>query len=283
MKTTTKVILITAAVTIVSFSLSGMLAKNYGEGKMTQYLQDVANYSFNHVDLEFANTEESLSAEKLIEIEVNSTEVDLKIEKSSDDKIKLIYSKNSKDKTTDLIHINGLTMKIDFDQLKREGPWVKFNFTNPEEGTGFLANQSVVKILVPENIRKIKIKTVSGDMKVLNLDLEELKLESVSGHIDIQGKLNDINAKTISGDFLVNSDLDNPKVKISTVSGDTRAVFNSEPNINFNFETVSGEVSFSESLARKEISGAVKDLNFGKGEGSFEVQSTSGDVKIEKY
>jgi DUF4097 and DUF4098 domain-containing protein YvlB len=283
MKTKTKVILITAAVTFASFTLSGVLAKNYGEGEMTKYLQDVANHSFNVTNIEFANTEESISSEKLVEIEVNSTEVDLKIEKSSDDKIKLVYSKNPKDKVSNLIHINGLTMKINLDELKWQGPWVRFNLTKPEENLGIRTKKKSVKIQIPENIKKIKIKTVSGDVHVINLDLQELKLESVSGDIDIQGKVNDLKAKTVSGDFLLKSDLDSPRIKFSTTSGDTRAVFKADPNLSFKFETVSGEVNFSKSLSHKEISGDFKDFKFGKGEGLFQVQSTSGDVDIEKY
>jgi DUF4097 and DUF4098 domain-containing protein YvlB len=278
-----KIILSTLALTILSFGLSAILAENYGRDNMLVYLKLIATKSFNGVEIKLTETEEALTAEKINEVEINTTELDVKIEKSKDNKLRLFYNKAEGEKVSDLIKINGLVMKIDLDSLSKAKAKLHFRFEDNGPRAGFIVQERGVRVSVPENVKKIKIKTVSGESRIVDMSLDNVEIESVSGHIDIQGKVSGINAKTISGDFLVNSDLDNPKVKISTVSGDTRAVFKSEPNINFKFETVSGEVSFSESLARKEISGAVKDLHFGKGEGSFEVQSTSGDVKIEKY
>lgn len=296
-----KIVLITLLVTFASFTLSGILAKNYGHENMVQYLEDVANQSFNHKNNKTALTEETLDAEKTNEIEVNTTDVNIKFEKSEDNKIKIIYYKGADDQVSDLIHINGLTMKLDLDKISSRGASVQFNFTEREKNLGLLIDQKSVRILIPENIKKIKIKSVSAEVEVLSLILDSFIVESVSGdtHIesstiehveaysasgdlDVRGTAKEVIAESISGDFKLKSDIDNPNVKFNTTSGDTRAVFATEPNVNFKFDSVSGELSFSKELTRTEITGEIKDLKFGKGEGTFEVNSTSGDVEIVK-
>lgn len=294
-----KIVLITLLITVVSYGLSVTLAKHYGEENMVQYLQDVANHTFSQKQYETTYTEEALAADKVNELEISGTGVDIKVEKSKDNKIKFFYNKTPKDQIAQLIHINGLVMKLDLDDLENHGSYVQFNFTKGKNYYGALIKEPSVIIQVPENIKRVVIKTVSGDLDVVDLSLDDLKIksvsgdvhvaleklqsfeqESVSGDIELFGNVRDIKAKTISGNLSVDSKLDNPNLKFVSTSGDLKAAFEKTPNLNLKFETVSGDISYPSELAKGVVDSSVKTFTFGKGEGLFDVQTTSGNIEI---
>ncbi|MBY0553174.1 DUF4097 domain-containing protein [bacterium] len=294
-----KIVLITLLITVVSYGLSVSLAKHYGDENMVQYLQDVANHTFNHKSYKGTLTEEAISAEKINELEISGTGVDIKVEKSSNDKVKLLYSKTPQDQISELIHINGLVMKLNLDNLENHGSYVQFNFTKGKNYYGALIKEPSVVIQVPENIKRVVIKTVSGDLDVVDLSLDDLKIksvsgdvhvtlenlknfeqESVSGDIELFGNTKDIKAKTISGNMFVDSKIDNPNLKFVSTSGDLKVAFEKEPNFSLKFETVSGEMIYPSKFTQGMIDSSVKNFTFGKGEGLFDVQTTSGNIKI---
>jgi hypothetical protein len=144
---------------------------------------------------------------------------------------------------------------------------------------------------------------VSGDT-TLRITTDWVKAESVSGDISLQGGLNgEVQLETVSGNAtLVARELD--KLQFSSVSGDARLQTALAPGGVIRSETVSGGLvlslakntsaqleveSFSGDIVSpvgtidREEYGPGKSLNakLGQGQGRIQIESFSGDVKID--
>lgn len=104
------------------------------------------------------------------------------------------------------------------------------------------------------------ISTTSGDIKMGNIQANNIKIDSISGDI----KLKQVNSpmlalKTVSGDIFVESS--NSKVEAKTTSG------------NIEIQKIEGSVQLSS------VSGNIKSEDF-KVLGASKIKTTSGDVKM---
>ena len=153
--------------------------------------------------------------------------------------------------------------------------------------------------------RKASVESVSGDQR-LNLNSRDVDVESVSGRITLRGRITgSIEAETVSG----NIDLDTRgerlrKLEVNTVSGDASVRTGIADGGRFSFESVSGDVrlalprdastrveakTFSgdidapdASVVRKRYGpGASMEHRYGGGSGSIEVETFSGDVRLQ--
>ncbi len=145
-----------------------------------------------------------------------------------------------------------------------------------------------------------KIKTVSGDITLLSLknevsvmtvsgDIEAkdiaagLKLKSVSGDITIvDGACRWVDAKSVSGDVLLDLDLDpTGTYDVSTVSGDVAVRTTTEPNVSVDATSVSGSLVTDFGLhwnakpGRRNISETI-----GTGGARLWVKTVSGDLRV---
>lgn len=143
-------------------------------------------------------------------------------------------------------------------------------------------------ISVPENVKVIKIDSKTGDINIEHLDVNNLSINGISGDIilddvniadasitTVDGDLHWIGSgkaaviKSVSGDIFVSSSFSSLNDDIKTVSGDVNIVLAKPVNAQLDMQSVSGEVSTSNSISLS-----------GKG-GLIKIRSVSGDIQVD--
>jgi DUF4097 and DUF4098 domain-containing protein YvlB len=125
-----------------------------------------------------------------------------------------------------------------------------------------------IRVQLPADFKgRLSIKTVSGDMDMNELAVNDLNLQSVSGDVQIKNsEAKNIRQSTVSGDI----DIENKVVAdldLESVSGDFTLRLPKSTKAKFNVRTLSGEITnafASEDKAEKVV----------------KISSTSGDIKI---
>lgn len=128
----------------------------------------------------------------------------------------------------------------------------------------------------------VDVKTVSGDVEAQHI-VADLKLKTVSGDVVVvDGESRALDAKTVSGDVLLDLDLDpSGTYDISTVSGDVSVRTTAEPNVAVDATTVSGKLVSDFGLGwdgnpgRKHITETIGD-----GGARLWVKTVSGDLRV---
>lgn len=147
-----------------------------------------------------------------------------------------------------------------------------------------------------------QIESVSGDLH-LNLQTDKVHATTVSGDLDLHGKLNgDISVETVTGKILLRAENPN-EVEVSAVSGDAELHTGLASRGQLKAESTSGDIKLllpARSSAHLELSsfsgevqsdtgsiekpdngpGSILDARLGKGEGSVSMKSFSGDVSV---
>lgn len=97
-------------------------------------------------------------------------------------------------------------------------------------------------------LNEINFKTVSGDFKGESLFASELKLGLTSGDINLKDYTGNIDVNTISGDVVLEDGSQNNNIGVVTVSGDIYV--EQEDSSSMNIRTTSGDIgiSFSEDV-----------------------------------
>lgn len=273
-----------AVFTFVCFGLAAMFAKIAGEDKVTHYWQSVADALTDRGNFVSVYNKESFTAPDLKEINIVTEAIDVKIEKSKDEKIHIFYYKKNGEVADHVISHEDSVTKIRLDKLFFPKNNLKFNFNFKNMDYMGIKLQDVKEsaaiIQVPINIKKIKIKTISGKIKIVDIDLDEVLIDSVSGDLELQGRIRSVEPKTVSGDLKFISDLSSPELKFSTTSGDADIVFMNDPDANFIFKSISGEIKFWGGLPVIKMDGDIEGFKLGKGTGQLKFKTISGDVKI---
>lgn len=195
--------------TVVCFGLAGLFAKMAGDEKITGYWQKVADKLTNQGNFVSVFTQDSLPAENLNTLKITGTEHDVRFEESKDSDLHFSYYKKNADEKMELFKIEGSELSIDLNKLNLPKNQFKINFKfKSDENPGSLivqdVDQSAIVIQVPSNIKKLKVETVSGEIKANALKFDEATVGSVSGNLKLQGAYRALNLSTVSGDiFLV--------------------------------------------------------------------------------
>jgi hypothetical protein len=129
---------------------------------------------------------------------------------------------------------------------------------------------------------EVDVKTVSGEVEAKAI-AAGLKLKTVSGDIAVaDGACRWVDAKTVSGDVLLDLDLDpQGTYDITTVSGNVGLRTTSEPNVAVDATTVSGRVvsdfglDWDRSPGRKRLVQTIGD-----GGARLWVKTVSGDLRV---
>ncbi|WP_461206746.1 DUF4097 family beta strand repeat-containing protein [Clostridium sp. DL1XJH146] len=206
-------------------------------------------------------------------IEINCVSTDIKIETVPEEKLKVqfkgTYFGNEKEKPTLEVSKRGKTAVIQVKYLNS----TKFDS---------ITLATVLEIELPENYNgKIEINTVSSDLDIGEIKVEELKIGAVSGDITIESLQGELYAQTISGDVKVNFEELLNDISFNTTSGELSIKVPDDSNFTFNLNTVSGEVdsdlpiSFN-SNSKTNIQGKV-----GNGQYNIKCSSVSGNINID--
>ena len=157
-------------------------------------------------------------------------------------------------------------------------------------------------VYVPNNFSKdIKVSTVSGNLDIRKLSIENFNFKSISGHLKADslsaknliiettsGKVNlnevegKINADTISGEITAVLESFNNDLSIKTVSGEVNLSLPDNSEFKFKLGSVSGKIvnEFGSKITFADSS----NLEGSAGEGAFNItiKTISGSIKITK-
>ncbi|MCJ7727621.1 MAG: DUF4097 domain-containing protein [Actinobacteria bacterium] len=92
-------------------------------------------------------------------------------------------------------------------------------------------------------LNEINFKTVSGDFKGESLFTSELKLGLISGDINLKDYTGNIDVNTISGDVVLEDGSQNDNIEVVTVSGDI--YIGQEDSSNMNISSTSGDIEIN--------------------------------------
>lgn len=136
------------------------------------------------------------------------------------------------------------------------------------------------------NTPQIKVETVSGDLTLQGRLNGEISLESVSGDIrlDTLGeRLRRLSASSVSGDMVLKTALgEDGEIRLESVSGDLRLQLPANLSANLSAESFSGTLSAPGATPKKEAFGPGSSLRarYGAGKGEVRMQTFSGDASL---
>jgi hypothetical protein len=129
---------------------------------------------------------------------------------------------------------------------------------------------------------QVDVKTVSGDVEAKGI-AAELKLKSVSGDMSVvDGACRWVDAKSVSGDVLLDLDLDPAGTyDVTTVSGAVGVRTTAEPDLSVDATTVSGDVisDFGLDFDARPGRRYLRDV-IGNGGARLRVKTVSGDLRV---
>ncbi|MBV2128580.1 DUF4097 family beta strand repeat-containing protein [Arsukibacterium indicum] len=161
------------------------------------------------------------------------------------------------------IKVNGASGKVELNSVNGE--------INDEGSTGRLSYEVVNgKIKAKSQAEEVSISTVNGDAELELSGTKQLKLSTVNG--EIEAELRAVSSPRISG---------------SSVSGDIELKLESNANARVALKASAGgslDNKLSNDKATKAKYGPSRSLQFtlGSGDGSVELTTVSGDIKLEK-
>lgn len=123
---------------------------------------------------------------------------------------------------------------------------------------------------------KIEIDTVSGSAELKNIKTARLDIDTVSGEVNAEGEISELESDSVSGDITVSSAVPLEKLDCDSTSGNIRLTIPKNSGFTLKADTVSGDIScglptVSESKNRRVC---------GDGSGEFETDTVSGDLII---
>ena len=123
---------------------------------------------------------------------------------------------------------------------------------------------------------KIEIDTVSGSAELKNIKTARLDIDTVSGEVNAEGEISELESDSVSGDITVSSAVSLEKLDCDSTSGNIRLTIPKDSGFTLKADTVSGDIScglptVSESKNRRVC---------GDGSADFETDTVSGDLII---
>ncbi|MGN0425270.1 MAG: DUF4097 family beta strand repeat-containing protein [Acetatifactor sp.] len=222
-------------------------------------------------------------------IEIDGLIANVELEKSEDGKLHVDYQNNGSEEMqkryrfyqyeeNNIFHVGVKDMGEE-----EGGKRIRLFGINVFSGisTGVMNGAIRLKIRIPEGFPQVLIQTVSGDVRIAEVNVAELSVQTVSGDTDLRhshsGKLE---VQTVSGDVWVEESAGS-QVHAKTVSGELE--WDNFSCDDFCLETISGDIQLNcgncEKVAVTAVSGDVTADNvFGR---MLSAKTTSGDVEID--
>lgn len=258
-----KFFLIAVIFLATSVFMTVVFAGMAGEQGMKNYFVNVIQERMNCVDTNWQQHKVPLMGADEIRLESIST--DIKFEPSGSDDIEIEFAEQSYNYPIERKQIfsrEGNAIKFMVSDFVGENQHnLKFNMDR-NEGFNLQIENLALLVRVPKQIKKIKINTTSGDIKIVNLNFSQFELDSVSADVRLKGvKVDDLKFQTYSGDLKFSGQL--KKVEASSISGNLKFELDNNDSV-AKIQTTSGDVKAK-----------MKQKN-----GSWDVETVSGDYKI---
>jgi len=230
--------------------------------------------------------------DQLKEIYIHSVSSDVSVFSTNEEDVKIYFYgrsvlKSEKALPKLITNLEGSKLKIEI-----KYPKVLFNNDNvvldvyiPQDYTGNI-NIDTVSADVDISgldLNDFKCKTVSGDLRIESLGSDNLTLNTTSGDVDIVDFWGNLEADSVSGDIDVEYRVFDNNVDINTISGKVKIDLPQYAEFYLKTNTVSGEVvakfpitiiSFNK---MNQLEGTV-----GTGDNRIVVDTVSGDININK-
>lgn len=268
-------------------------------------------FSFNTAadDLDKMSTgSASLDKEDIKSIEINWLSGEIEIKKGTSDKVEISESKSYENDSNNAMRwgIDDGELKIyeskkafQFFQLFSSGlQSKKLTITLPEDYTLEELNINSASADVTAEMLKADfldveaasgkicidgfsgaradINNVSGKLELYQAISDEIEVETVSGECSISGKIDIIDATTVSGNLNISTADGSKKIDANTVSGKVNIGTNcGKSGFTANYSSVSGNFNC-------DLSGVNKDGKFicGNGDADYNISTVSGDIEI---
>jgi hypothetical protein len=126
--------------------------------------------------------------------------------------------------------------------------------------------------------------TVSGDLRLADVEGEVLEASSVSGDIELEGiRAREVSAETVSGDVTFSGPIDSKgKYDFKTLSGDVVMTLPRQPDATVSAVTFSGDLdsAFPITTAAGRSRRHRFNATWGTGTAKLDLESFSGDIRI---
>ncbi|MEO3945553.1 DUF4097 domain-containing protein [Gorillibacterium sp. CAU 1737] len=201
-------------------------------------------------DMQVIGEQKTFSAAELKSIQINSVSADIEATSYDGDQVQVELKGKANRHVTLWTEEKGSSLRIEVKEKSRSFLSF-FNFS----GEGLTL---IVKI--PErSFESLSIESVSGEQLLSGLYADEVKVETVSGDIDLEKSTGVLTIKSVSGEQ-----------HLAALQGDSLSA-----------ETTSGDVELSGSeLAKGKVKTVSGEVKLKEVTGEFQVKTTSGDVNL---
>lgn len=141
-------------------------------------------------------------------------------------------------------------------------------------------------LMLTINSGRVSAETVSGDLTLRGRLDGEVRVETVSGRIDVgvlQSRVQKLSGSTVSGDIRINTALaSNGRISLETVSGDLDLTLPKNLSANVRGNSFSGDLSApgTQILRPEHGPGSSFEHRYGSGDGDVTIESFSGDATL---
>lgn len=254
-----------AAIALIVVLILGM-TRRLGISSFTSF--GFSGYTYSNGD-KYKAGGASIDADKVDELEIDWMSGDVHVEANDGSTVQFEEKNEKRLKENEKLHYynDHGTLKIEFKKSER-----KFFSTG-----GFKKEKELIVRIPRKELDSISVDTVSADITVSGITAESLTIDTTSGDTKVDGKFQEIELDTVSGEFLAELLNCPEELKTDSVSGDLTVRIPDNEGFTYKKDSVSGSFNCDFNVNQKEDRGTYKN-----GDASFSFDTVSGDISIEK-
>lgn len=264
------------------------------------------------IAVEKIDESKTFDADEVNEIYADITSTDINIIPTEGDEIKVhfhgeVSTNRNRDIPSLIAYMSGDELRIEIIQQKTIFIGINIWRTNldiyiPEDSIEVLKVDTVSSDISVSDLKvnEFNYSGVSGDFKGESLFTDDIKFKTTSGDINLNGYTGNINIQLVSGDVVLEDGSQNDNIKVGTVSGDI--YIQQEGPSDINVKTTSGDIDIYLSedaefcLKASTVSGDIENRfpikittssrrslegTIGSGEREIAASTTSGDIRVD--
>ena len=280
-----KIVIWLFVIAVVSFTIA-IIAFFSTENYMVSF-RDRNNFEGNSID-----DVRTFGVDQLKEIYIHSVSSDVSVFSTEEEDIKIHFYGRSALKSEKALP--KLITNLEGSKLKIEIEYPKVLFYNANVVLDVYIPQDYRENIIIDTVsadvdisnldlNNFQCKTVSGDLKIKTLGSDSLTLKTTSGEVNIMDFRGNLEANSVSGDISIRYRVFDNNVDVKTISGQVEIDLPQNAEFYLKTNTVSGEVvakfpitiiSFNK---MNQLEGSV-----GAGDNNIIIETVSGDIYINK-
>lgn len=247
-------ILIVGLIIFLCFAIRGSFKwKDWGTTKSEQVIFD-----------------ETYDFDKILDLEILSTAGDIKLEESTNEKVRVVaYGKNAED------------LQVELQENKLKVDYSKYKYKNTIFNLDFYSND--ILIYLPESYNKnISIQAKYGDIEVMDFENASIQIEEDCGDVDlgtvknatVKNHYGDIKIEEIGNQFEIDSDCGDVTINAITIA-ENSSIVNNLGDIKI------GKTNEIYIDAKTDLGDVKVNQNYRHSEIILKLQNDCGDIKVE--